>query len=367
MKSVSKRHDETINPNSFGTKTMRPIFGIRRTTGFLAAFVLAFLALGGCSKSPSSGKLRIAMLPKLKTIAYFEACHQGAKKAAEELGVELIYDGPSSNSGSEQHKIMETWTRQRVDAICVAPNEPEAVPRFIEKAQKAGIPVLTWDSDAKTGGESSESQRKLFVNQIDDNVLGKALMDDIAKQMGEEGEWLVVIASLTAANLNNWRKIAEAHQKENYPNMKLVKPYIITNENENEAIEEVRSALNSNPNIKGIIAFDSNSLPGAAEAIKQSKKIGQIALTGCSSPDKMRPFIKEGVLESFYLWDPRELGELTVRLAVAVANGEEIKLGMKLKGYDKELRFSESDPTMIIMADPIRFTKDNIDEYQWGF
>ena len=264
---------------------------------------------------------------------------------------------------------METWTRQRVDAICVAPNEPQAVTRFIEKAQKAGIPVITWDSDADANfkGASRESERRLMVNQIDDEVLGKALMDDIAKQMNEEGEWLVVIASLTAANLNNWKDIAIAHQKEKYPNMTLIETPVITNENENEAIDKVLSKLNSHPNIKGIIAFDSNSLPGAAEAIRQSGKAGQIALTGCSSPDKMRPFIKEGVLESFYLWDPRELGELTVRLAVAIAKGQEIKPGVKLEGYDKELRFSERDPTMIIMADPIRFTKENIDEYQWGF
>jgi ABC-type sugar transport system substrate-binding protein len=335
--------------------------------GILAVSLAATVALNGCGKEAPSGKLRIAMLPKLKTIAYFEACHQGAKAAAEELGVELIYDGPSQNSGSEQHKILETWTRQRVDAICVAPNEPEAVTRFIEKAQKAGIPVITWDSDASTKGESADSKRRVMVNQIDDTVLGQMLMDDIARQMGEEGEWLIVIASLTAANLNNWKDIAIARQKEKYPNMQLIEPPVITNENENEAIDAVRSKLNSNPNIKGIIAFDSNSLPGAAEAIKQSGKSGQIALTGCSSPDKMRPFLKEGALESFYLWDPRELGDLTVRLAVAIANGEEIKPGLKLPGYDKELRFSNSDPTTIIMADPIRFTKENIDDYQWGF
>lgn len=328
-----------------------------------AAGILSAVSLAGCGTD--SGKLRIAMLPKLKTIAYFDACHQGAKQAAEELGVELIYDGPSQNSGSEQHKFLETWTRQRVDAICVAPNEPQAVPRFIEKAQKAGIPVITWDSDAAES-DSPESRRKLMVNQIDDSVLGRALMDDIARQMGEEGEWIVVIASLTAANLNNWKQIAIARQEEKYPDMELVDT-VVTNEDENQAIEKVRSVLNSNPNIKGIIAFDSNSLPGAAEAIKQSGKTGEVALTGCSSPDKLRPYIKDGVLESFYLWDPRELGNLTVRLAVAIAKGKEIKPGVKLEGYDKELRFSESDPTTVIMADPIRFTKENIDEYQWGF
>ncbi len=213
------------------------------------------------------------MLPKLKTIAYFEACHQGAKEAAEELGVELIYDGPAQNSGSEQHKIMETWTRQRVDAICVAPNEPKAVPRFIEKAQKAGIPVITWDSDAAVDGESAESKRRLMVNQIDDTVLAYALMDDIARQMGEEGEWLVVIASLTAANLNNWKNIAIARQKEKYPKMTLIDPPIITNEDENQAIAKVRSILTSNAKIKGIIAFDSNSLPGNRRGDQASEQV----------------------------------------------------------------------------------------------
>lgn len=345
---------------------MQVLIGRRRWWLVFLLAVTTSVSLNGCG-GESSGKLRIAMLPKLKTIAYFEACHQGAQKAADELGVELIYDGPAANSGSEQHKFLETWTRQRVDAICVAPNEPQAVTRFIEKAQKADIPVITFDSDAATDGESPESQRRLMVNQIDDTVLAQTMMDDIARQMDEKGEWLVVIASLTAANLNNWREIAEAHQKEKYPNMKLVKPYIVTNEDENQAIEKVRSVLNSNPNIKGIIAFDSNSLPGAAEAIKQSGKAGQIALTGCSSPQKVRPYIKEGVLESFYLWDPRDLGELTVRLAVALAQGQEIKPGVKLEGWDKELRFSKSDPTTVIMAEPIRFTKDNIDDYDWGF
>ena len=205
-----------------------------------------------------------------------------------------------------------------------------------------------------------------MVNQIDDTVLGQALMDDIARQMGEEGEWLIVIASLDAANLNNWREIAEARQKEKYPKMKLAGPPVVTEEDENKAIEKVRTVLNSNPNIKGIIAFDSNSVPGAAEAIKQSDKVGQIALTGCSSPEKMRKYIKEDVLESFYLWDPRKLGDLTVRVAAAVAQGKKIEPGTELEGYGK-LRFSPSDPTTIIMADPIRFTKENIDEYHWGF
>lgn len=359
---------ETLNPQQKHWRSGTPLverMGIR-------AWLLATIACGcltGCEKpseNDAAGQTNgpddtivIAMLPKLKNIAYFDACHRGARKAAEELGVELIYDGPTEPSGSEQNKFIETWIRQGVDAICVAPNQPKTIRRFVEKAQAQGIKVLTWDSDAP------ESGRTLMVNQIDDQRLGELLIDDIARQMNEEGEWAIAIASLDAANLNNWRRIAEARATQRYPKMKLVET-VVTQEDENEARKLIETLLNAHANLKGIIAFDSNSVPGAAEALKRTGKAGQVALTGNTTPGKMKAYLKEDILESFYLWDPRALGDLTIRVAVATVKGQEIKPGTELKGHGK-LRFSDTDPTMLILSDPIRFTKQNIDDYDWGF
>ncbi len=130
------------------------------------------------------------------------------------------------------------------------------------------------------------------------------------------------------------------------------------------AIEKVGTLLNVHPNLKGIIAFDSNSVPGAAEAIKRAGKIGQVALTGNTTPNKMRPYIKEGVLESFFLWDPRALGDLTVRVAKAVVEGRELIDVYELPGYGN-LRFSPRDESTIILSDPIRFTAENIDDVRF--
>jgi len=99
-----------------------------------------------------------------EAIDYFDACKRGAQKAAAELGVNLIYDGPTEPSGAEQNKFMDTWIRQGVNAIGVAPNQPKAIKRFVDKAHAAGIKVLTWDSDAP------ESGRDLFVNQVDEKT-----------------------------------------------------------------------------------------------------------------------------------------------------------------------------------------------------
>ncbi len=333
-------------------------------TACLAAAVLAVvLGFVGCGPQESGrvddGKIVIAMLPKLKNIAYFAACHRGAENAAGELGVELIYDGPDEPSGSEQQKFIETWIRQGVDAICVAPNQPKAMSRLVERAHERGIKVLTWDSDAP------ESGRVLMVNQVDDKTLAHMLMDDLAAQMNEEGEWAIAIASLDAANLNSWRRLAEARAKDKYPKLKLVET-VVTKEDENEARKMVETLLNTYPALKGIIAFDSNSVPGAAEAIERSKKVGKVALTGNTSPGKMRGYIERGVLKSFYLWDPRALGDLTIRLAAAIVKGEEIKPGKEIPGYGK-LNFSSDDPTMVILSQPIRFSKENIAQYDWDF
>jgi ABC-type sugar transport system substrate-binding protein len=209
-----------------------------------ACGIFALLVFVGCGQKSDSGSQTatatdqttaapagrqvIAMLPKLINIDYFDACKRGAEKTAGELGVTLIYDGPTEPSGSEQTKFFDTWIRQNVQAICVAPNQPRSITRFVEKAKQAGIKVLTWDSDAP------ESGRDLFVNQCDEKTLGEALMDDLARQMGEEGEWDIAIASLDAANLNTWRRYAEARAREKYPRMRLVATEV-TKEDENFA------------------------------------------------------------------------------------------------------------------------------------
>ena len=351
-----------------------PIRTTRSHAPFLVAALMGVICAAGCGDSSdsapasstdspeASGKsdkqVVIAVLPKLVNIKYFAACRRGAQKAADELGVKLIYDGPTEPSGSEQNKFIETWIRQGVDAICIAPNQPKTVKRFVQKAQQRGIQVICWDTD------SPECGRTAMVNQVDDQELGEALIDEIAGQMNREGKWAIAIASLDAANLNTWRKFAEAKAKSAYPKMELVDT-VVTQENVEVARQKVETLLNKHPDLKGLIAFDSNSVPGAAEALKRTGRVGSVALTGNSMPEEMRAYVKDGVLEAFYLWDPRALGELTVRVAHALVQGQEIGEGTELPGYGK-VRLSQQDPTMLILSDPLRFHDKNINEYDFS-
>jgi ABC-type sugar transport system substrate-binding protein len=335
----------------------------------LAASCLA-IAIAGCGEesrpgptgdspgaAPASTRAVIAMLPKLVNIDYFNACKLGAEAAARDIGVDLIFDGPSEATAEGQNQFIETWIRQRVAAICVAPNQPKAVRRFVEQAQRAGIRVLTWDTDAP------ESGRDLMVSQVDDKVLGEALMDELASQMGEQGNWAIAIGSLDATNLNTWRRHAEARASR-YPKMKLIATEV-TKENEHFASQRVETLLNAHPDLAGILAFDSNSVPGAADAIQRAGKAGKVALVGNSTPSKMRKYVKDGVVRAFFLWDPRLLGSLTVRLAQSLVAGKALRPGDEVPGYGK-LVFSPTDPRVVIVGNPIRFTAENVDSYDFG-
>src|SRR5215475_6949670 len=98
-----------------------------RNAKLIGLCILASLFIAGCEQkaaapsaaSGSGRKLVVALLPKLINIDYFDACKRGATKTAEELGVTLIYDGPTEPSGAEQNKFIDTWIRQKVNVICI--------------------------------------------------------------------------------------------------------------------------------------------------------------------------------------------------------------------------------------------------------
>src|SRR5205823_5566179 len=153
------------------------------------------------SQQPASRRsgdrpLTIAMMPKSKGNAYFIACRKGAEEAARELGIELIWDGPTDTDPAKQNEIVETWITRGVDVIAAAVENRDALSTALRKARAKGIKVITWDSDAQPDA------RDFLVNQATPQGIGFTLMDEAAKILGNQGEFAIITASLTAANMN---------------------------------------------------------------------------------------------------------------------------------------------------------------------
>ena len=306
--------------------------------------------------SAADAKLVVAMLPKSKGNAYFISCKAGADKAAKELGVQLLFDGPTDSNAAKQNEIVENWITLGVDVIAVAAENKEGISTALRKAQKQGIKVITYDADAMTDA------RSFFVNQATPEGIGQGLMDEAARLTGGEGEFAMIVASLTAANQREWQKHIEARLKEKYPKMKLVavRP---CDDLKDKAQSEATAMLSANPNLKLIMAICSPGVPGAAEAVKQAGQTGKVKVMGLGLPNENRRYVKEGVTDSIILWNTGDLGYLTIYAGVALAK-DELKQGAKTLKAGSLGTFSIVGDN-ILLGKPFIFNKANIDQFDF--
>ena len=342
-------------------RTASVTYLMKNLISYLLVGVLA-VGLSGCGKSgdkttaEGGKKLTIALLPKSKGNAYFISVKDGAEKAAEDLGVELIFDGPTDTDPARQNEIVENWITLGVDAIAAACENKEGISTALRKARASGIKVITYDADALPDA------RAFFVNQATPEGIAHALMDEAARLTGGKGEFAIISASLTASNQIEWQKHIEARQAEKYPEMNLVavRP---CDDLKDKAQAEATALMGANPNLKLLMAICSPAVPGAAEAVKQAGKAGQVQVIGLGLPNENRRYVKEGVTASVILWKTEDLGYLTVHAAAALANGT-LKPGDK-KFTAGSLGTFEIRGDNILLGTPFIFNKENIDQFDF--
>jgi rhamnose transport system substrate-binding protein len=315
----------------------------------------AGLALAGCKSKSGPAPLTLAMMPKSLGNQYFISCRVGAERAAKELGIKLLWDAPAKPDASKQNEFIEAWITRGVDVIAVACENGEGIADVLRKARAKGIKVLTWDAD------SVADARDFFVNQATPEGIGTALMDEGARVLGGKGEFAIITATLTASNLNKWRAVIERRLAEKYPELKLAVTRPCDDQPE-KALAEAKTILSAYPNVKLIMAICSPSVPRAAEAVKQSGR-KDVKVIGLGLPNENKLYVMDGFTDTVILWKTEDLGYLAVQAAVAAAKGQ-LKAGDK-KFDVKGMGAFDIQGSDIILGDPFKFTKSNIDQFNF--
>ncbi len=313
------------------------------------------VSTGSLATTAPTKQLTIAMMPKSKGNAYFIACDQGAEQAASELGVKLLWDGPTDPDPAKQNEIVETWITRGVDAIAVSVENREGLSTVLRKARQAGIKVLTWDADA------DPDARDFFVNQATPQGIGYTLMDNAAKVLGGKGDFAIITASLTAANQNEWMKYIEERRLAKYPDIHMVtvRP---CDDLQEKAFNEANTVLNAHPEVKLLMAISSPAVPGAAEAVKQSGRT-DVKVMGLGLPNENKKYLHEGETDDIVLWNTLDLGYLAVYAADSAVNGT-LKPGDTsfTAGHLGKLEVKGDN---VLLGAPFTFTKDNVDQFNF--
>jgi rhamnose transport system permease protein len=310
------------------------------------------------TKSTATEKsITVGMMPKDVGNAYFIACKKGATDAAGELGVKLLWDGPNGAQPGKQNEIVENWINRKVDVIAVSVDNADGLAPALERARSKGIKVITWDADTPR----TPSARDFFVNQATAQGIGTALMDNTAAALGGKGKFAIITASLTAANQNEWIKYIEKRRAEKYPDIPapVIQP---CDDQPKQAFDQAKSIMNSDPEVKVLLAISSVAVPTAAEAVKQSGRT-DVHVVGLGLPNENKKYVHEGITPAVILWNTMDLGYLTIYTAQAVSDGT-LKPGSTSLNAGR-LGQVKVEGDSVMLGVPFVFTKDNIDQFDF--
>lgn len=297
-----------------------------KATGWLMA-ALAALLMAGCGAkdegtSTATGgdggetkKLRIAVIPKGTTHEFWKAVHEGADRAASELGVEIIWKGPLKEDDlNDQIKVVEDFTTQGVDGIVLAPLSDTGMKQSVADAQKSGIPVVIFDSDLK------DSEFVSFV-ATDNEKGGRAAAEEMIRLLGGNGNVVVLRYQEGSASTMNREKGFLDVMKAN-TGIKILSDNRYAGATVESAQTEAENLLSSfkkpdgTLNVDGIYCPNESSTFGMLRVLQDNKWAGKVKFVGFDSSPKLIEGLTKGEINALVLQNPREMGYQGVKTMV---------------------------------------------------
>lgn len=294
---------------------------------------------------------RIAFVGKVEGQPWWD----NVKKNVLEWNADVNYQAPAEVDAAAQVQIMTDLVNQgQIDALLFSPNDPDACEAICKEAMDKGIIVIATEA-------SGMQNVNYDIEAFDETGLGAFLMDQLAEQMGEEGEYVTMVGSLTMESQNNWADAAIAQAEKAYPNMTYLDERIVDDSDADIAYNKTKEAIEKYPNLKGILGTGSFDAPGAARAIKEMGLTGQVFAISVAMPSEVADYIADGTLGSVALWDAGVTAKAMCELAVQLFNGQEIgsTANLNVEGYTD----CAVNDKVIVGDGQIAITKDNIDQW----
>jgi rhamnose transport system substrate-binding protein len=301
---------------------------------------------------------KIALVVKNMGNGFFEAARDGGQEAAKELGgVELIYTGPTKPTAEGQIEIINSLIAQKVTAIVISANDPDALVPICKKAMSRGITVLSFDSGVAKAG------RLFHINPSNTNLIGEKQIAMASKTIGGSGEIAILSATAQATNQNAWIAVMKkVLEKPEYKNLKLV-DVVYGDDQSDKSYREAIGLLRKHPNLKAIIAPTTVGITASAKAVTDEKLVGKVFVTGLGLPSEMAGHVHSGAVDTFAIWNPIDLGYTAVYAAHQIATKKATgKPGTTVSvGRVGKLTIAADGETA--MAEPFTFDKSNVDKF----
>ncbi len=288
-----------------------------RSTGARHVSNSALLVLIGSSLLTTAScnrdhKTTIAVIPKATADIFWQSVHAGAVKSAWANKVDIVWDGPASETDiAGEMKIVETMINRQVDAIALSPSDRSAFKIVLNRAALARIPVVIFDS-----GIDSDKYATFVAT---DNRQGGALgADRMGLILGGKGKIVIIKTTPGGASTTAREDGFREELKAKFPRIQILdERFGMASIAQSLTVAE--NMLTAHPDLNGIFCSNESGTEGASQALKA--RGGQIKLVGFDSSPMLIEQLRAGVIDSLVIQDPFHMGETAVEQAVKTING----------------------------------------------
>src|SRR5215218_9455899 len=303
----------------------------------VAAAALLATAVGAQAQGK---KYSFALVPKNMNNPFFDQARDGCKKAEKELqgAIECVYIGPGEHGGGEEQvQVINDLVAKKVDGIAVSPANAAAVGKALEGAKKAGIPVLTWDSDLL---EKDKGLRAAYVGTYNYDI--GVNLAKLAQQIKPKGGTLCIQSGGAAAANHNERMqgirdTLSGAKSTAAPGTKLTGQNgwtevagcpLYTNDDFPLAVQQMEDTLGKNPKLDAFIPtggfpqFIPQAYRKVAEKYKARIDDGSLALVVADTLPAQMDLLKAGLSKGQVGQRPFEMGYKTMLFLKDIKDGK---------------------------------------------
>jgi len=278
----------------------------------LALFTVTLLSAYSCRREK---QVTVAVIPKGRAHLFWQSVHAGAMAMAKERGVEIVWNGPTSETDyNGQIQIMDAMINRRVDAIALAPIDKKIMVSVVERATKQGIPVVIFDSGIDTD---------VFVSQVatDNYGAGRLAAERISRILNGKGRVAIVAVQPGAASTMEREQGFEDAVRESYPGIQIVdKRFGMADFAKSLAVAE--NMLTAYPELDAMFASNESSTVGAAQALKGRKS--KVKLVGFDWSPTLLDDLRGGLIDSLVVQHPFQMGYQSVQAALDKLAGRSV-------------------------------------------
>jgi ribose transport system substrate-binding protein len=267
------------------------------------------------AKEPKDITLGLCM--KSFTHPFYIAVQNGAKRAAQELGVNIQIVATSDEHDVDgQMKQIENLITKKVDVLGVTPNDSQAVVSGIKAANDAGIPFFLVDTPASGGNFQG------FIGTENYGACHAA-----AKWLGDKmgGKGKLAILEGIPGNESTRLRVGGTHDelKAEFPNIEIVAS-LPANYDMETGLRVTEDILTKQSELDAIFATNDEMARGALRATEAAGRKDKIFIMGLDGEAEALELVNEGRLNADVAQKPVLMGELFVLVGLRAAQGRQV-------------------------------------------